>query len=186
MNRQAFIFSNQRKHRIARHLAFWLVFSLHFVIQNLLIGGPGEAKTSRTFLDSCIHLLYFLPTYLLTTYFFIEVLLTKYLFTRRYTGFIVSFLLLFFISFTAIYYSGVFYLHNTFHIPFGQVTFHANKYHAIVNGLFVPFMFFGIAAGIKFSKKWYVQQRENEKLIKQKLDTELQLLKTSIHPGFLL
>jgi LytS/YehU family sensor histidine kinase len=46
-------------------------------------------------------------------------------------------------------------------------------------------MLFGIVAGIKFSKKWFLQQRENEKLAKQKLATELQLLKTSIHPRFL-
>lgn len=46
-------------------------------------------------------------------------------------------------------------------------------------------MVLGIAAGIKFSKKWYMQQRENEKLAKQKIATELQLLKTSIHPRFL-
>lgn len=70
-------------------------------------------------------------------------------------------------------------------LPFSQITFQANKYHAIVDGMFVPFMLLGTAAGIKFSKKWYQQQRENEKLAKQKLATELQLLKTSIHPRFL-
>jgi len=70
-------------------------------------------------------------------------------------------------------------------IPYEKITFSANKYHAIVDGMFVSFMLFGIAAGIKFSKKWYMQQRENEKLAKQKLATELQLLKTSIHPRFL-
>ena len=70
-------------------------------------------------------------------------------------------------------------------IPYEKITFSVNKYHAIVDGMFVPFMLFGIAAGIKFSKKWYMQQRENEKLAKQKLATELQLLKTSIHPRFL-
>ena len=70
-------------------------------------------------------------------------------------------------------------------LPFDKVTFSANKYHAIVDGMFVPFMLLGIAAGIKFSKKWFMQQRENERLAKQKLATELQLLKTSIHPRFL-
>jgi LytS/YehU family sensor histidine kinase len=68
---------------------------------------------------------------------------------------------------------------------FDQATLHANKYHVIVDGLFVPFMLFGITAGVKFSKKWFQQQRENERLAKQKLATELQLLKTSIHPRFL-
>ncbi len=180
-----FIFSNALKFSFARHLAFWTVFSLHFVIQNLMIGGPGEASTSRTFPESFGHFLYFLPTYLLSTYLVIEVLLPKFLYPRRWAGFIFSFLLLFSISFVSIYYSGVLYIHHSMKQAFSQVTFHANKYHAVVDGLFLPFMLWGIAAGIKFAKKWLLQQRENEKLAKQKLATELQLLKTSIHPRFL-
>lgn len=150
-----------------------------------MIGGVGEAKTSRTFMESFFHFLYFLPVYLLSTYFFIEVLLPKFLYHRKWAGFIISSLLLFLVSFISIYYSGVFYLHNTMKLSYSQITFNANKYHAIVDGMFVPFMLLGIAAGIKFSKKWYLQQRENERLAKQKLATELQLLKTSIHPRFL-
>jgi sensor histidine kinase YesM len=181
-----FIFSNQQKFKVGRHFAFWLAFSLHFVIQNLMIGGPGEGKTSRTFLESFLHFLYFLPIYLLSTYFFIEVILPKFLYREKWIGFIVSFLVLFTLTFSCIYYAGVFFLHNTAKIPYDQVTFHANKYHALVDGMFLPFMLFGIAAGIKFSKKWFVQQRKNEKLAQQKLTTELQLLKTSIHPRFLI
>jgi len=185
MNTHEFIFSGKVKYRIGRHLVFWILFSLHFIIQNLMIGGPGEAKTSRTFLESASHFLYFLPIYLLSTYFFIQVLLTRFLFRQRYTAFVFSFLVLFVISFMIIYYAGTFYLHNATGKPYSQINFKANKYHAIVDGLFVPFMLFGIAAGIKFSKKWLLQQRKNEKLAKQKLATELQLLKTSIHPRFL-
>ena len=151
-----------------------------------MIGGPGEAKTSRTFLQSFHHFLYFLPIYVLSTYLFIEIILPKYLYPRSWAGFIISFLLLFAASFILIYCSGIFYLHNTFKIPYSQVNFAANKYHAIADGLFVSFMLLGIAAGIKFSKNWWQQQRQNEKLAKQKLATELQLLKTSIHPRFLL
>jgi len=185
MNTHEFIFSNEPKYRISRHLVFWILFTLHFIIQNLMIGGPGEARTSRTFLESASHFLYFLPIYLLFTYFFIEVLLRKFLFKQRYIAFVFSFLVLFAASYIAIYYAGMFYLHNATGQPYSEIDFKANKYHAIVDGLFLPFMLFGIAAGIKFSKKWFQQQRENEKLAKQKLATELQLLKTSIHPRFL-
>ena len=185
MNTHEFIFSNQLRYRLGRHIVFWMLFSFHFIIQNLMVGGPGEAKTSRTFFESASHFLYFLPIYLISTYFFIEVLLPKLLFRQRYTAFAFSFVVLFAISFIAIYYAGVFYLHNATGKPYAEIDFKANKYHAIVDGLFVLFMLFGIAAGIKFSKKWFQQQRENEKLAKQKLATELQLLKTSIHPRFL-
>src|ERR1700737_1145427 len=130
MTLNKFIFSNQLKHRLARHLVFWLIFSLHFVIHNLMIGGPGEAKKSETFLQSFFPFLYFLPIYLLSTYFFIEVILPNFLYPRRWASFISSFLLLFSVNFIIIYYSGALYLHNIRKIPFNQVTFNANKYHA--------------------------------------------------------
>src|SRR6185503_8273795 len=125
MNLNDFIFSNSPRHRLTRHIAFWLIFSLHFVIQNLMIGGPGEGKTSRTFLESFLHFLYFLPIYLLSTYFFIEIILPKFLYRRRWTGLIFSFLLLFAVSYFAIYYAGIFYLHNKTKIPYGQISFFA-------------------------------------------------------------
>ncbi|MCW3116366.1 MAG: hypothetical protein JWM28_448 [Chitinophagaceae bacterium] len=150
-----------------------------------MIGGPGEAKTFRTFLESTFHFLYFLPIYLASTYFFIEVLVPRFLLNQRYSVFSFSFLLLFVINFIAVYYAGLLYLHHITGKPYRQISFNANKYYALVDGLFVPFMLFGIVAGIKFSKKWILQQRENEKLAKQKLARELQLLKTSIHPRFL-
>ena len=185
MTLNKFIFSDESKYKITRHIVFWLAFTFHFVIQNLMIGGPGEGKTSRTFLQSFHHFLYFLPIYFLSTYFFILIVLPKFLYPRRWAAFILVFLLLFAVTSVFIYYAGVLYLHNDMNLAYGEITFKANKYHAIVDGMFVPFMLLGITAGIKFSKNWYLQQRENERLAKQKLLTELQLLKTSVHPRFL-
>ena len=182
-----FIFSDQPRQKFLRHFAFWLIFSLHFIVQNLMIGGPGEGKTSRTFLQSGSHFLYFFPVYLLSTYFFIEVLLPEFLFKGRYAAFAFSSLLHYAVSFIAIYYAGLLYLDLlSTGTPFSNKNINANKYHALVDGFFILFMLFAITAGFKFSKKWYLQQRENERLAKQKLATELQLLKTSIHPRFLL
>lgn len=150
-----------------------------------MIGGPGEAKTSRTLLESFLHFLYFIPIYLLSTYVFIELILPGYLFRQRYMAFSFYFLSLFTLTFLAVYYSGMLYLGIPANQALDQITIYANKYHAIVDGIFVPFMLFGITAGVKFSKKWFLQQRENARLAKLKLATELQFLKTSIHPRFL-
>lgn len=43
----------------------------------------------------------------------------------------------------------------------------------------------GIAFAIKFLKKWFVQQNENHEMEKQNLKSELNLLKTQLHPHFL-
>jgi hypothetical protein len=160
MNTHEFIFSGQLKYRIGRHLVFWILFSLHFIIQNLMIGGPGEAKTSRTFLESASHFLYFLPLYLLSAYLFIEVLLPKFLFKQRYTAFAFSFLILFAVSFVAIYYAGMFYLHNATGKPFSQIDFKANKYHAIVDGLFVPLCCLGLLPVLNFPKNGFCNKEK--------------------------
>lgn len=150
-----------------------------------MIGGPGEGRTSRTFSESAIHLLYFLPIYLLSTYVFMQLLLPVLLTKKKYFLFALLFGGLFSATCLAISYAGVFYIHQYRGIPFAEVTIGANKYHTAVNGLFIPVTLFGITTGITFSKKWYYHQQENEKLTRQKLATELQLLRTSMHPRFL-
>jgi LytS/YehU family sensor histidine kinase len=43
----------------------------------------------------------------------------------------------------------------------------------------------GLTGGIRLTKKWILQEKANEILMKQKISSELKLLKTQIHPRFL-
>jgi LytS/YehU family sensor histidine kinase len=52
-----------------------------------------------------------------------------------------------------------------------------NTSHAIVIS--------GLGLGIKFTKNWYQQQKENAKLSRQKIAAELQLAKAKVYPRFL-
>jgi two-component system, LytTR family, sensor kinase len=185
MTLNKFIFSNQLKHRLARHLAFWLAFSVHFFIQNLIIGKANEALNPRSPLESLINISYFLPIYIVSTYVFIDLVIPAFLFKRRYGLFFIAAAALLVFNFVACYFSGVLYEHVQWKMPYNEITFASNKYHAIVNGGFVSVMILGIAGGIKLSKKWLQKQRENEALAKQKIISELQLLKIQINPRFL-
>ena len=185
MTRYEFIFSNKPSHRLYRHASFWLAFSLHFFIQNLIIGKVNEALNPRSPLESLTNISYFLPIYFVSTYLFIEAVIPAFLFKRRYAVFFISTAALVLFNFIACYFSGVLYEHIEWKMPYGQITFAANKYHAIVNGGFVSVMILGIAGGIKLSKKWLQKQRENEALAQQKIYSELQLLKIQINPRFL-
>jgi len=51
--------------------------------------------------------------------------------------------------------------------------------------LFLPVVIFGIAGGIKFAKNWYLEQKETQRLAREKISKELQLLKNQLHPRFL-
>ena len=180
-----FIFSNKPHHRFYRHISFWVAFSLHFFIQNLIIGKANEALNPRTPLEALINISYFLPIYFISVYIFIELVIPAFLFKRKYTFFFISAVALLLFNFAACYFAGVLYEHTEWKLPYNQITFASNKYHAIVNGGFVSIMILGIAGGIKISKKWFQKQRENEALAQQKMNSELQLLKIQINPRFL-
>ncbi len=180
-----FIFSNKPGKRLYRHFAFWLVLALHFIIQNLMVGGVNEALKPRSFIDSAFNAFFFFPVYVLSVYAFINWVLPWYLFRNKYILFFFWMACLLIFNFIACSYSGAFYIHLTSHIPFNKITFGSNKYNAIVNGLFLPVTILGVSGGIRITKKWYLDQKENERLAKEKISRQLQLLKTQLHPRFL-
>lgn len=180
-----FIFSNKPGKRLYRHLAFWMVLTLHFIIQNLMVGGMGEAVKPRSFIESAYYALFFFPVYIVSVYFFLNVVLPFCLFKRKYILFFSSVTVLLIFNFLACFYSGAFYIHLTSHVSFDSITFESDKYNAIVNGLFLPVTILGVSGGTKLTKKWYLEQKENERLAKEKIFRELQLLKTQLHPRFL-
>lgn len=56
---------------------------------------------------------------------------------------------------------------------------------AIYLGFVNPIKVVAAAVAIKYVNNWWLKRRESEKLEKQKIDTEFQLLKAQIHPEFL-
>ena len=150
-----------------------------------MVGGVNEAVKSRSFIDSAFNAFFFFPVYILSVYIFINVVLPRYLFRNRYMLFFCWMACLLIFNFIACFYSGALYIHLTSHIPFNKITFDSNKYNAIVNGLFLPVVILGVSGGIKLTKKWYLDQKENERMAKEKISRELQLLKTQLHPRFL-
>lgn len=78
-------------------------------------------------------------------------------------------------------------------VPILNAAFHYKPTHANQNiwwtsvtaGLLSAPKVISAAAAIKLLKRWWLKQKEKEKLEKEKLITELQLLKGQIHPEFL-
>jgi hypothetical protein len=158
---------------------------LHFFIQSLLVPGVNEALTPRTFSESLTNVSFFLPVYIVSVYTFIELVIPGLLLRKRYPLFFISTAGLLLFNFIACYLSGLLYEHIVLKMPYNQISFADNKYHAIVNGGFVSVIILATAGGIKLSKKWFQKQRENEALAQQKISSELKLLKIQINPRFL-
>ena len=180
-----FIFSDKPVNRLFRHVLFWAVLALHFVIQNLLIGGFNESLKQRSFLESVYYLLFFLPTYILDAYILLYILIPVYFIPRKYALFLIWIVVLIIIGCVASTLLGALYMHLAWHMPFYTITFNSNKYNLVVNGLFLPVTILVISGGIKITKSWYFEQKENERLAKEKINGELQLLKNQLRPRFL-
>lgn len=177
-----FIFSNKTSYRVKRHLAFWLIYCIYFYLQSIPPKTYDEFFVLKTYYIAWMSLLCFAPVFVAVTYFFIYYLLPKTIKKNKYFRFIVGFLLLYiagtFINyFTAeifLYYTGFF--PNTFQHRIQMGNFNTRWGMVIAT----------IALGIKLSKDWYLQQKENLQILKSKSRNEMQLQKFRIHPEFLL
>lgn len=189
-----FIFSNHRRVRLFRHAAFWLVWWFYFWLSSYFLYVPevltAKQKTFpfwnwntndliRSFLMVSIH---FAACYILL-YF----LWPKFLRHKKYFSFGSGILILF-----AFLFAGSYFI-TTFIFPFIDNLFQPNIERARKNivwgsvdrGLLSAIKITVVALVIKLLKNWWLKQKEKEKLEREKLNAELQLLKAQIRPDFL-
>jgi len=182
MTKYEFIFSKKPRNRIARHFCFWLIYCIYFFIQSLPPQKFQEFFIRRTYFIALMNLSFFGPVLISLVYFFIYYLLPKTIRKRKYG--------LFFIWFIASYIAGSFinyFLAEKFLITTGY--FPNTFEHRIEMGNFNTrwgMIIATIALGIKLSKDWYLQQKENLEILQKKSRSEMQLEKARLHPELLL
>ena len=189
MNWHEFVFSGKKVHRTRRHLIFWLLWWMYFTaiyyyylqvgLQKIAFGNLGSILLVKSFSLILIHLA--------ACYFFIYILLPRYLYTRRYFLLTSGIILLAAFLLTAGYF-----IHRVI-FPFIDTAYHykissGNNtlwWTNINSGLLTAPKVIAAATAIKLIKRWYLKQQEKERLEKEKLITDLQLMKAQIRPGFL-
>ena len=157
-------------HRIIYHIFFWVFYVLFF--------GSIYGKYGNDYSWYMIESLCMLPFIMLATYTTIYGILPFYL---KHKKLIVTVLmvisLLFFVTLgERICLRVINNLELTFDSLFG-VTF---LYLLLETNFMV-----GIAFAIKVVKKWFEQQQEKHEIEKRNLETELNLLRSQLHPHFL-
>ena len=188
MNWHEFVFSEKPAHRIRRHFIFWLLWWTYFAVtyyyylqvglQKIVFGNMSSIMLVQSLLLIIIHLT--------ACYFFIDILLPKYLITKKYLqltagiGIIVIFLL-----------AAGYFVHS-FLFPiidpdyYSKISSNNTLWWTNINsGLLNAPKVIAAAAAIKLIKRWYLKQKEKERIEKEKLITDLQLMKAQIRPGFL-
>ena len=186
-----FVFSEEKKFKVIRHLAFWSSWWLYFISCYIIFQlpladkkispfylTPGEHLALKTFL---LVLLYALSCYPLIYYILPKIMKGKW-FHAAATFFVVC-SCVYFVSYY-LYWEIFPSIDSISHLTKPHVSM-AQSWPALNLGLMNFAKVAAAACIIKYIKYWWLKQKEKQRLEKEKINTELQLLKAQVHPDFL-
>lgn len=207
MTKHDFIFSDQRRHRLARHIAFWLLwclaYNILFHLPTHLFKGWGPINPGNKIMKEFGFPLLFIKSLIVNsflatvvpqialTYVLIYWLLPNYFYKRKnpfLAGAItVSVLIIFyFVAAGSKYFSVIAnHIQGIRNPALLDWSFKLNLKPALRDHLSSLPIVLGFAFMIKFVKRWWQKEKETELLAKEKTKAELQLLKAQVHPHFL-
>jgi hypothetical protein len=180
-----FIFSPEKKHRRQRHLAFWSVYASYFYMQSISPNCIKELVPKDVFSYAFVSLYCFLPACIISVYISLTVFYSYIHRKKQYAfallGYFVLYAILIFIN----YFFSLLFFQQSCHCDVAQVPFmrkfalgYINGQNAIIAGV--------LALGIRLTRNWYVQVKENLLLAQKAARTALDLEKMKLHPDFLL
>lgn len=184
-----FIFSEQRNHKLLRHFVFWTLWWLYFLfcfflfqqpIRNsrLKYLTPGDHLPPKTFL---LILLFALACYPLIYFILPKIIKGKWM---QGTAYFILLCTLLYIASDFLYWE----IFSFIDFSFGssKANYSVTRFWPAINLGLMNFAKVAAAATIiKYLKYWWLKQKEGQRLEKEKVNTELQLLKAQVHPDFL-
>jgi sensor histidine kinase YesM len=182
------IFSNRSKYRYKRHAFFWLSWWLFFVSTFFYAQQGLQAVGSLSWIvvvliKSFTLLLGHAFTVYSIIYFLLPTSLSKHKYLWLITGLLITGIIA--IAWAYLCYDLLFPLVDaSFHLP-SAITKDLILWGSIAAGPISALKVVMAAVSIKLLKRWWFKQKEKEQLEKDKIDTELQLLKAQIQPDFL-
>lgn len=188
MQQYPFIFSDERKYRIRRHLYFWLFWWIFFSLLYAYTAGLNLLPDSRRLPVSTINSIFFMAPHMFLSYSLMYFVIPQFILKGKYKSGAAIVLLLFFVTacFSAIVGMYILPRVRAWLLPYD--TSHpdnATFFLSLLGGLRGAITIGGLAAAIKLMKYWYVKEQRNLQLQKENVESQLQLLKAQVHPHFL-
>lgn len=191
MQQYPFIFSDEPKYRIRRHVFFWLFW---WIFQGFLYSFVAITRGShypiRLYM-SLLESLVFMAAHMFLAYSLMYFVIPRFLLKQQYwltgTWTFALFIITGFMA-TAIGHYIVDPMREALvgENYFGPVrTYDVSIHLSLLAGLRGGITVAGIAAAIKLMKYWYLKEQRNLQLQKENIASQLQLLKAQVHPHFL-
>lgn len=166
------------KYRVYYHILFWLAYILFYTV------FWGSYKNNN-YWDEFLQLLFLLPWKIIPTYITLYYLMPKYLYSKKFTEYIILLLILGISMALIDRYLNWRYLYRWFKYETGNwkdPVWYAPK---VFNSLLVVYIPVFVAMAIKLQRFIFQKDQINKALEKEKVETELKFLKAQIHPHFL-
>jgi sensor histidine kinase YesM len=199
MTMHEFIFSDKRRTKISRHLLFWSCWFLYMVCTQVRNQSPEVIGMKNFIVYQVATSLNRLILQLIFCYIAVYVLVPRYLQKKKYSQFIILFILFLFGMYWLTYFEFVHFWYRSYvwiskALPLAYepnavrpLSVFLNRYYSFYSNIHFTgsFVSSGFILVVKYYKSWYKKQRENEMLINENAQAELQLLKAQVHPHFL-
>lgn len=194
MNQHPFIFSNERRYRLQRHLAFWLFWMVFQGFLYAFVPTPSPEGYFHRIPQSMLDSFLFLPTHIFLSYSLMYFVIPVYVVRNRYGAAALwsAFFILAAACISSLVSLNVILPAHKLLLPNNlRITYPSHKeenglfYMALLAGLRGGITVGGLAAAIKLMKHWYVEGQRNLQLQKEAVESQLQVLKAQVHPHFL-
>jgi LytS/YehU family sensor histidine kinase len=192
MQRYPFIFSDEWKHRIRRHVAFWIFWGLAQGFLYSFVTSSASYSYVKQLPLSILESFIFLGAHIFLAYSLMYFVIPRFLLKQKYWHTAALTLVCFMITALISTFIGRFII-DPLRIaiigdPYRLSQFRSsavNVHLSLLAGLRGAITVGGIAAAIKLMKHWYVKEQRNLQLQKENVESQLQLLKAQVHPHFL-
>ena len=191
MRNYPFIFSDEKKHKLKRHVLFWacwwIFFSTLYSFSAFILSVPYFTRLPMSAIES----LFYMMPHMFLSYGIIYWVIPRFLLNGRYLVSIITVACLVLVTAAMSSVIGVYLLPHVRQALLGHVYIpppHSNEldfFVGLLSGLRGSITIGGFAGTIKLMKYWYMKEQRNLELQKQNVEAQLQLLKAQVHPHFL-
>ena len=129
-------------------------------------------------------MIYF-PVNILAVYIANEILLPRFIYKRKYRTFFLVLSFLTILYFAIAFCITILFAYLTKHVPYQSLPVSFRWFLPVRYGIGFPLTSTVIVCIIQLFKNFHLEQKANELLLREKINTELQLLKTRFQPRFL-
>jgi len=193
MERYLFIFSNETKYRIRRHLVFWIFWWIFQAFLYAFAPSPVVIDFLEKLPLSLLDSLLFLASHIFLAYTLMYFVVPRYLLRNKYVATSLWVVLLFLVTATLSSFIATYavdpmrscLIPGWSELPLRARPYHGSFYMGLLAGLRGGITVAGVAVAIKLMKYWYVKEQRNLQLQRENMESQLQLLKAQVHPHFL-